>query len=283
MPITKPTIWTYRDARPFVGDYCAWRQASEKHFSFRKLAGFANLGSPGYIQTFIQGKRNLKPATALCLAEALGLPADEAEFFVVLVQFTQAASPDEKAGYYEQLLRLSVKHGAGRVDAARLAYFTEWYIPTVHAMASLAGFQANPEWIGRRVLPRIRPAEAQKALDTLVELNLIAIRSDGRVDVLERVVGNDPAFQSILIREYHRAMIRLGERALDTLRGSDRSVNGFTVTVPRDRLDQVQRWTEELMRDLFYKILSLQDGAGQVDGEVVQCNVQAFRMTDMAI
>lgn len=281
--IIRPNIWDYRDARALVRDICAYKQASEKHFSFRKIARFADLASPGYIQTFINGKRNLKLATAERLAEALGLSRAEIDYFLVLLQFTQAETPDEKTGFYEQLLRHSMRQGTGRVDAARLAYFTEWYIPVVHAMASLKGFQADPAWIGRRMVPRIRPAEAQKALDTLLQLSLIEIDARGRCRVRERVVDNDPTFQSILIREYHRSMIRLSERALDMLRGADRSINGFTVTVPRDKLPEVKRWTEDLLRDLFYKILSLQDTTDEVDGEIVQCNLQAFRLTDMTL
>ncbi len=273
----RPGIWEYRDARGFLADLCAWKQASERNFSFRKIARFADLGSPGYVQTYLDGKRNLKPDTAARIGAAVGLDDEEIEFFGILVQFTQAEETEARAAFFEQLVQRSLARGTGRLEAARLAYYTEWFIPVVHTMASLDGFLPDPDWIADRTSPRVNPRDARRALDVLQDLGMLEIRN-GHAIVTERVVAPDPELDSFLLREYQRSMIRLGERALDLLDRSERSINGFTVTVPASELDTVRAWAEETMSSLFYRILALQEGTRPV-GEVVQCNLQVFALT----
>lgn len=278
---TAPDIFAYLDARAYLADAIAYKQAHERHFSYRKLARLADLASPGYIQAYMAGARNLKPTTAERLAAALGLEGDAREFFVLLVAYTQANNDDTRTRHYEQLLRLAVRHGSGRLDAARLAYFTEWYVPVVHAMANLADFRPDPAWIAARIVPNLRPAEAARALEILAELDIVRTGSDGSIQVAESVLESDPALRSIWLREYHRAMIRLAERSLDLLASEERSINGFTVTVPAEALDTFMRRAEDLLRSLFYDTLAAQQG-GQVRGEVVQCNLQVFCLTRIA-
>lgn len=281
MTADNPNIWIYRDARAYVGDLIAYRTATERGFSIRKLVRLAELGSPSYIRMYLDGSRNLRPATADRLADALGLRGDAAQFFVLLTQFTQSDDPDERLRHYEQMLHLAVRNGANRLDAARLAYFTEWYVPVVHAMGSLGSFRPDAEWIGRTIVPTIARKSAQRALDILFELGIFALDEDGRFTVRERVLETDPEVRGLWIREYHRAMIRLSERALDLLASDERFLRGFTVTLPSHKVSEVHSWLQDTMKSLFYRILELQKGMAAVEGEVVQCNLQFFPLTDV--
>ena len=278
----EPDIWSYRDARSYVRDICVWKEACERGFSYRKLARMAELGSPSYIRMYMDGTRNLRPDTALQLADALGLSGDAAQFFVLLTQFTQSEEPDVKLRHYEQMLRYSVRNGVNRLDAARLAYFTEWYVPVVHAMGSLGSFRADAAWIGRALLPAIPRKSAQRALDILFELGIFGLDEHGRFAVREPVLETEPGVRGLWIREYHRAMIRLSERALDLLAPEDRFLRGFTVTLPQSKMTEVQEIMQSTMKNLFYRILELQKGLESIEGEVVQCNLQFFPLTDTA-
>jgi len=212
-----PEVWSYRDARAFVRDHCAWRLQHESGFSYRQLSRHADLGSPNYVQMFVSGKRNIKTETAWKLAEAMLLSPRAAEFFVKLVTFTQAEA-EVRPALLDELLKFAVRHGGmGQLDAARLEYFRHWYIPVVHAMASLQGFRADPHWIAARVVPKIRSFDAKQALDVLFTLGIFVEDADGfRVE--EPRLETEQGLQSLLIREYHRNMIHLSESALDTWR-----------------------------------------------------------------
>lgn len=273
-----PSIWEYRDARQYLSDLVAWKK-QEEGFSFRRVAFLADLGSPNYVQMFLRGERNFKAETARRVAEALGLSPEECEFFVMLTQFTQARDEEERRRWYEELMRALVRQGVGTIDAHRLNYFRYWFIPVVHAMASLKGFIPDPQWIAQRIVPPIRPSEAELALNTLKELGILRITREGGVEVQEPRLETSEGIRSIWIREYHRAMIRLAEAALDQWSPELRTTSAVTITVPRQELETVMRWVDGYRKEIFQKI-SLLISENPVDGEVMQINFQAFLVTD---
>lgn len=273
----RPDIFSFRDARSYLEALCHWKRDNERGFSFRRLVQLADLGSPGYIQTYIAGKRNLTRRTAEKLAEALRLTTDESDFFVLLVAFTQADDDREKSRWYEQMIAVSVRHGTGALDAARLAYFTDWYLPAIHTMASLPEFRADPQVIARRLEPNIDPRDARRALDVLCDLGILHIRKDGGADVCEPVLEVPEELRSMWVREYHRSMIRLSERALESWSRDLRHIGALTVTVPELHLKEVYGWVEAFRHDLFRRILALHDESKP--GRVVQFNFQGFPLT----
>ncbi|RMF19280.1 MAG: TIGR02147 family protein, partial [Candidatus Dadabacteria bacterium] len=187
-----PPIWGFRDARECLAALIAARQRRDPSFSYRQLHRFAGIRTPNYAQLFISGKRNIREDTARKFAEGLSLSPEETEFFVALVRFTQSDDPDERTEYYRQVLELAARHGeTAKIDQARLDYFNEWYIPVIHAMASLKGFRADPVWIAARVRPKIRSFDAQRALDVLVHLGILVIEDDGTVRVEEPRLETD--------------------------------------------------------------------------------------------
>lgn len=274
----RPEIWGYRDARAFVGDLCAWKKQNESGFSFRKLSQLADLGSPNYVQTFLSGTRNLSRRTSPKLAEALLLSSDESRYFLLLLNLTQAIDPDEKRKWYLELLQEAVRHGTGTLDRARLDYFAEWYISVIHAMASLYTFRPDPEWIAERVVPRISTEEANRALRTLQQLDILEVTGN-RFVIYEQRLETEAGMKSIWIREYHRSMINLSLRALDLWTAEDRVTSAATVTVPRLAMREVLGWVDEYRQQIFARIMALQNEMKGVDGEVMQINFQAFAVT----
>lgn len=279
----EPVLWQARAARAWVEAVFEARRTVDRGTSWRKLARWAGFGSPNYIQSWLRGERNLRPESATALAGALGLDGPAAAFFGVLVAFEQADDPDERHARYVELLRLSVEHGeTGRLDAARLAYFSHGYIPAVHAMASLRGFQRDPHWIAARLVPRIRSFDAKKALDVLAELGIFAEDAEGRFEVREPRLETEPGLQGLWLREYHRAMLRLAEQALDVWPADRRVGSALTVTVPSALVPELFARVDGFRRELFHWLMSEQAELDGVEGEVMQVNLQAFPLTDLA-
>ncbi len=277
-----PDIWTYRDPRRYLNDLCDYLRAIDSSFSYRKLGRWAGLKSPNYIPTYLQGKRNLRPDTAQRIAAALELSEHEQRFFVMLTRFEQTDSETESADYYRSLLDLAVRYGqTGRIDTARLDYFSCWFIPVVHAMASLREFRGDPHWIAARINPKIRSFDAQKALDTLSELGIFQRGPDGSYTVAERRLETEPELQSLMIREYHRAMIRLSEASLDAWDPEKRIASAITLTVPSELIPQVLQRIESYREDMFSWLVSEQRESDAIQGDVMQINFQAFPVTEL--
>lgn len=278
-----PAIWDYRDARKYLHDLITWKKQEEGGVSYRKIAFLADLGSPNYVQMYLRGSRNIKPTTARKIAEALGLSQAEVEFFTLLTQFTQAVDEEERRRWYEEMMRVLIRLGIGALDAHRLNYFRYWFIPVVHAMASLQGFRPNPEWIAQRIVPPIRPRDAELALKTLKELGIFTINRDGEFEVREPRLETSEGIRSIWIREYHRAMIRLAEASLDHWSPDLRTTSAVTITVPKKDIPVVLRWVDEYRKEIFRRISLLIGDHTPVEGEVMQINFQAFLVTDYTV
>lgn len=279
--VVDPTnIWAYRSARDFVRDRGEWLRESAG-LSWRQLGQAAGFGSPNYIQTWLQGKRNLKPANVAGLAQALQLDTAESERLVLLVQFEQAGSPAEAATWYEELLAHAQRHRrVDRIDLARLNYFSQPWIPVVHAMASLHGFQADSNWIASRIVPPIRPIEARQALDTLTTLGILDIGDDGRVTVREPRLETDDGTQSVLIRAWMRERVAAAVAAIDAWPRERRASSGFIATVPHELVPEVIARAEAFRQALFDWLMDQQRGRRDIEGEVMQVSVQAFPLTE---
>jgi uncharacterized protein (TIGR02147 family) len=148
-------------------------------------------------------------------------------------------------------------------------------------MASLKGFRPDPEWIAPRVVPPIRPREAELALKTLKELGILLLGKDGTFEVQEPRLETEEGIRSIWIREYHRAMIRLAEASLDQWSPELRTTSAVTITVPRKKIQEVLQWIDRYRREIFERISLLIGEDVPVDGEVMQINFQGFLVTDI--
>lgn len=279
--VAAPIVWSYKSPREFVRDRCDWLRTHDATFSLRRLCRHADFGSPSYVKMYVDGDRNLKPDSALRLAEALGLNATERAYFGLLVDADQHDDAETRDRLQLEMLRMAVRHGhTAALDAARLDYFSHWFVPVIHAMASLDGFQATPHWIAARVRPRIRSYDAKLALDVLVELGVLAER-DGAYSLSEARLAVDPAIQSPLIAEYLRRMLRLAEQAPEFWPREQRVNSALTVTVPdafyATLLDRIERFREQL----YEEIMAAHPQRAAVRGQVVHVGFQAFKLTDV--
>lgn len=278
-PSPKPVVWRYDDPRAYVRDACQWLREHDASFSLRRLCRHADFGSPSYIKMYVDGQRNLKADTAARLAEALGLGPSESAYFALLTEANQTDDPERQSRLKLELLRMAVRHGhTGALDAARIDYFSHWFVPVIHAMASLKGFQATPHWIAARMRPRIRSYDAKLALDILVELGLLAER-DGSYSLSEARLAVDPELQSPLIAEYLRQMLHKAEAAPEFWSRAERVNSALTVTVPnaqyRELLDRVEKFREQL----YEEIMAAHPQNGPVSGQVVHLGFQVFKLT----
>src|SRR5262245_1244833 len=174
-------VFAYLDYRAFLRDYYQARKRGARGFSYRSFSRRAGLTSPNYLKLVIDGTRNLSPTMAERFAEACALKGDEQRYFVDLVAFGQAQTLVERDRHYARLTGFQRYRQAHKLDLAQAAYYSAWYMPAIRELATRSDFQATAAWIARQLVPEISRADAQRALDTLLELGLLAREADGSV------------------------------------------------------------------------------------------------------
>jgi uncharacterized protein (TIGR02147 family) len=76
-----PDIYQYIDYRAYLRDYFAESKKSNPAFSHMFFAKKAGINSSGFVHLAMNGKRNLTKPVLLKIARAIGLNAEQTEYF----------------------------------------------------------------------------------------------------------------------------------------------------------------------------------------------------------
>ena len=273
--MTTPNIFLSLDYRAWLRDWFTAKKAANARFSHRVFARRAGQKSPSLLLHVMEGKRNLTPATQESFAKALGLNEEEAAFFGLLVQLAQADAPDERARAMEQVCATRRFREARKLAGDAYEYLSHWYFPAVRELATLQDFRADPQWIADTLRPRIRPDEAQAALDALVRLGLLRPLEGGGLGPADASVATPHEVWALAVYNYHHAMIERAREALSTTPGSERHYCALTVSLTAESLPRLKRELDAIQE----RLLELCDGAPGPRVQVYQLNLNLFPLS----
>jgi uncharacterized protein (TIGR02147 family) len=267
-------VFAYLDYRAFLRDYYNERKGAGRGFSYRNFSRRAGLKSPNYLKLVIDGERNLSPEMAERFAQACGLQDDEARFFVDLVAFGQASSMTERDQAYGRLAGFQRYRSVHKLDLAHAAYYSAWYMPAIRELAARTDFRGDPAWIARQLVPTISPADAARALETLLELGLVTRTDAGAIKQTDALLSTGPETRGVHIASYHRVMMQRAMASIDLIAPQQRDISSLTLCLGGLGLrlfkERIQRFRKELL-----ELSSLENDPEQV----VQINFQLFPLT----
>jgi len=268
-----PSVFDYLDHRAFLGAWFSHRKQQEGGFSHRRFARMAGQSSPSLALEVMEGNRNLTPATADGFCRAMELSNREADFFLALVRLNQAKDPQTRNRAWARVAACR-EHSEGRASAvASVAYLSTWYLPAVRELSNRPGFSADPKWIAAQLRPRITPAQASKAVETLLAIGLLTDEG-GALVASDAPVAPPGSLRDMAADNYHRTMTRQALAAVDTEPEGRRHYCGLTLGVPAAALPAIR---QELDRCQI-RVLQAAEQAGDAAEEVVQVNLQMFPM-----
>ena len=267
-------VFEHLDYRALLRALFEHKKRTEYGFSHRALSRRAGLSSSNFLVLVMKGSRNLSTELAERLASALGLPKREAEYFIELVAFNQAKTPNEKARCYERLARFKGHREIYKLAAEQEAYHSAWYIPAVRELAAREDFQSDANWIARTLQPRITAAQAKRALAVLVKLELLRKDKKGRLRQSAPIVTTGVGPLAHHVVQYHRTMLQCAARALDEVPRDEREISTLTLCVSHEVMLKLKERIRELRRELLH--VAEQEGAAE---RVVQINFQLFPMS----
>lgn len=277
MAAWKPDIYTYLDFRAFLRAYYDAGKAHQRGFSYRWFARRAGFASSNFLKLVIDGDRNLGRESAIRVADAIGLTADEQRFFCQLVEFGQADDPDVKAACLERLSATRRFLDARPIDGLLLEYLSRWYHVAIRELAGWDAFVDDPVWIAQQLRPQIAPAEAAAALDVLLRLGLLERDEHGRIRRGEPTLDAGHEVTAVGARTWHLEMLRLAGESIDRTPREQRDLGAMTVCVPRAALPEIKARLQQFREQLMAWC------DDQTDSDcVVQVNLQLFPLSDSA-
>lgn len=275
-PAPLPDIFRYLDYRAYLRDWFDAKKATNPRFSHRLFARKAGQRSPSLLLHIIERQRNLTPATTEAFARALGLGAEEAEFFSSLVHFDQAETLEERNKAWERVSATRRFRDARRLDTDSVDYLSHWYYPAVRELAACAEFRADPEWVASVLRPRISVPQARHALDLLLSLGLLRRDDDGRVVQGDASLVTPHEVSGMAASNYHAAMVERAREAIGQYRAEERHYCAVTVSVPLSLVPRLKRELNAFQE----RILDLCDGDEGSRERVYQVNLQLVPLSE---
>ena len=267
-------MFGYLDYRAFLRDFYSARKTKGRGFSYRSFSRKAGLKSPNYLKLVIDAERNLSAEMAGRFAEACNLGEDEARYFADLVAFNQATTLAERNKHYGRLTGYQRYRQAHKLDLAHAAYYSAWYMPAIRELAARSDFRDDPAWIAEQLVPPISTLEAERSLQILIELGMLAQDSSGKLRQADVLLSTGAETRGLHIAAYHRGMMQRAMESIDLVAASERDISSLTICLGANGLrsfkERVQRFRRELL-----ELSALEDDPQQV----VQMNFQLFPLS----
>lgn len=230
----KPDIFTYLDYREYLRDYYAAAKGAVSAFSYRYFSRKAGFTSPNYLKLVAEGQRNLTDDSIRKMVAGLALGPDEARFFEALVEFDQAGDAEKKNAAFERVSASQRFRQARRIDRGMFEYLSRWYYPAIREMAARADFRDDPRWIAENIFPRIRPREAQRALNLLFDMGLLERRDDGSIERVDPTLTTGHEVRSLAVGNYHRQMLERAASSIESVPREMRDLSSLVVCIGQD-------------------------------------------------
>jgi uncharacterized protein (TIGR02147 family) len=121
------SIYNYFDCRIYLKAKCEEIKSQRPGFSYRQLSVKSSIRSPSFISDFIAGKKNISHNVALKIAHSLELSPREIEYFIAMLDLTQATTDEEKKMGLSQCLQISKEqHEINAKTVLVYEYFSQW-------------------------------------------------------------------------------------------------------------------------------------------------------------
>ncbi len=268
-------IYNYLDYRAFINDMLKFKKQKNHNFSLRFLANKAGFNSHNFISLVVKGKRNLTKDSVFKLAKGLSLNKQESEFFENLVFMNQASTHEEKNHYYKKMVSVKGYVNIHKIEKASYDYFSKWYYPVISEIVTLGDRKFTPKQIAETLSPRITPKETEKALNVLMELNLIKKTEEGLWEKCNQAVTTGLEVKSLIITNFHKEMLKLANESIERHSPEERDISGVVLKVNKDAMKEIKEKIDTFRNEIAGMELNIKD-----PDKIVYLNIQAFPLTN---
>ncbi len=265
-------IFDYTNYRQYLKDYYNYKKENTEFFSFRYFSKKAGFRSPSILKFIINGERNLKPESIEKFIDVIDLNKKEAAYFRALVNFNQAKTEKLKNRYYNEFIKLFPSSNLKQMEKDQYEIYNKWYHIPIRELISISDFKEDPKWIANRLIPSIKPSEAEKSLKLLKSLGFIKYNKNKKLVVSDPFITTGDEVKSLLIRNFHRHMINLAHESIEKFPKEEREISSITVGISKQTFEEIKTRISAFEDELL-EIISKSSNESEY---VYQLNFQFF-------
>ena len=276
-PIKPQTnVFEYSDFRAYLKEVVAELKKRRDDFTMRHIAEMVGFGSPSFLKMIIDGQRNLTQQSLEKLCTLFHIKGKEKQYFSLLVEFCQTDNPDTKHQVTKKMDKIRPRVTFSKLKKNQHKYLSHDYYTCIREMVLLDDFKEDAKWIASKCLPRIKPAEAREAINTLLELKLLKRDGTGKLLQSDPIVDTGQDAQATEAFSFHEAVLNKARRYLSHLDQKNRNFTALTIPIPSELDEEISQRIEVFQSE----ILQLINRDGLTYDNVFQLNIQFFPVTD---
>lgn len=270
-PMNQPLIYNFSDYRQFLKKMFDYKKETVPSFSYRNFSRLAGFSSPNFLKLVIDGHRNLTNTSIAKIAKGFKLKKPEREYFENLVYMNQASEHQEKNHYYKKIIAMNSPRNMKMLQSAQYDYFSKWYLPALRELIIFDGEKLTASEMGKKLTPKVKTKDVESALKQLEDLELIHKDADGAWKQTEQIITTSPEVKSLLIANFHHAMIKMAAESIDRYPADQRDITAATLSITKKNIPELKNKIAE-----FRKKILREYACDQNPDQVIQINIQMF-------
>lgn len=231
-----------------------------------------DLGVPSStLSEVLSGKKGISPRRALQFAKLLRLPEWQSQLFCDLVTQDHAKSPADRRAAKIRISERKQENSLRLINHTAMRALTSWVDLAILELTYLPEFKPAASWISKKI-----DASETSVTDSISRLKTAGLLSCD--ESTNKWIDASPLFSttdgipSEAIRKFHRSVLNLTIKKLDTADIEKRTVKTAVISLSKDRVPRAKKILDEAIA----KIVSLADESHQTREDVMCFSAQLF-------
>ena len=229
--------------------YYDYRHKQDK--SFTKSYICKKLGLPNtrsYFGDIIKGKY-LSSIKIPLFITLLKLDKNEAHFFRTLVNFNQAADPEERELFFDQLISLN-QTPKSILPSKIYRYYKEWYNPVIRTLLHIIDVKNDYALLAKTVYPPITLKQARESVNLLLSLSLIGRNAEGFLKPTDNVISTGPFVKDELVTQYQLECLNQTRKVILCRNQQPRRIITKMMGISRDAYIKIEKKIEKFNAEI---------------------------------
>ena len=272
--MTDLNIKQFTDYRVFLLAHVQDCRRRNTRWSYGVFAKQLRLKDPSSITKIIQGQRQPGDIVTGELIRYFKFSTREAQYFQDLVRLQKIKSDSRLAVLLLEKMGKDHPDGSLKIlDDKSFQLISNWYCTAIREMVNLNEFFEDPNWISKKLHFKVTPTEATRAIELLIQVNLLKRDSKGKLVIEQGRFHTSNDISSEAIKRYHEAMLDIAKSAVRKFETHEREFTATSLTMRADRIPEAKELIREF-KSRFAKLL--EESRGDV---TTQIQIQFFPLT----
>jgi len=267
------SIFKYSNYRFFLRDLLIEKKKNGDHLTYEALGEAVGFTSKGFLTQILQGKTNLPLGMIDSLSLALGLGKKESEYFSILIKFNQAKKASVRAEYHTQI-KNEFRGKPKSLGMDQFEYYQKWYYSAIRTLLAYYPYKGDFTELAKQLEPPISPTQAKRAVQLLIDLELIYLKEDGYYHLSDKAITSGEEFVPHAVIQFQKQTMDLAKSSLENFPRSQRSASTLTLSLSGKGFEATSQKLKTLRQDLT-EIARFDQNTDRV----IQINLHAFPLT----